>query len=198
MGGDDLEAHGPDLAVTPTFVVAGPAKSGRSTVLTTMARSLLDRGVALVLVAPRQSPLRELDGRDGVRALITSDRLAEEDLAPLEVDGPVVLVIDDAEMHKDTPAGDLLKAFIRTAADRRRALVIAGTVTDLSAGYSGWHAEARKGRAGALLSPQGLSDGELIGTRVPRSLVGEPVKPGRALVHLGAGTLVTVAVPRAD
>jgi len=56
----------------------------------------------------------------------------------------------------------------------------------------------RKGRAGALLSPQGLADWELIGVRLPRSLVGEPVKPGRAHLHLGDGALITVALPRGE
>ena len=52
-------------------------------------------------------------------------------------------------------------------------------------------------RRGGTLCPQGLSDGELIGlVRLPRSLVGEPVKPGRAHMNLGNGTLVTLAVPK--
>jgi len=196
VGGDDLDARGPDLGRTPVFLVAGPAKSGRSTVLTTMARWLLDAGVPLVVVAPRPSPLRELAG---LRGLITSEVLTPDELGPLlEADGPMVLLLDDAELHKDSKAGDLLKTYLRTAADRGRGLVVGGSTTDLSAGYSGWHAEARKGRTGALLSPQGLADGELIGVRLPRSLVGDPVKPGRAHLHLGDGALITVAVPRLD
>ena len=50
----------------------------------------------------------------------------------------------------------------------------------------------------ALRMLQGLADGELIGVRLPRSLVGEPVKPGRAHLHLGDGALITVAVPRGE
>ncbi|MEX2290686.1 MAG: FtsK/SpoIIIE domain-containing protein [Mycobacteriales bacterium] len=196
VGGDDLDARGPDLAVTPVFLVAGPAKSGRSTVLTAMARWLLDHDVPLVVVAPRPSPLRELTG---LRGLLTGDTLTPEDLAPLlEPDGPMVLMLDDAELHKDTKAAELLKTYLRTAGDCGRGLVVGGSTTDLAAGYSGWHAEARKGRAGALLSPQGLADGELVGVRLPRSLVGEPIKPGRAHLHLSDGALVTVTVPRVD
>jgi S-DNA-T family DNA segregation ATPase FtsK/SpoIIIE len=56
--------------------------------------------------------------------------------------------------------------------------------------------EAKKSRQGVLLSPQGSTDGDLVGVRVPRSAVGGPVQPGRGLVHLGDGALVTVAVPR--
>ncbi len=41
-------------------------------------------------------------------------------------------------------------------------------------------------------------NGDLIGLRLPRSLIGEPVKPGRAHLHLRDGALVTVTVPKVD
>ena len=161
-----------------------------------MARWLRDTNVPLVVVAPRASPLRELTG---LRGLSTSELLTRDELAPLlEPDGPMVLVLDDAELHKDAEAGELLKTYLRTAADRTRGFIVGGSTTDLADGYSGWLAEARLSRTGALLSPQRVADGELIGVRLPRSLVGQAVKPGRAHLHLGDGTLVTVAVPRAD
>ena len=43
--------------------------------------------------------------------------------------------------------------------------------------------------------PAADPDGDLIGVRLPRSIVGDPVLPGRALLHLGDGSLITVAVP---
>ena len=59
VGGDTLAAHGPDLASgAPCFIVAGPAKSGRSTILLSMARSFLAAGTPVVLAVPRPSPLR--------------------------------------------------------------------------------------------------------------------------------------------
>ena len=61
VGGDTLAALGPDLAAgTPGFIVAGPAKSGRSTILLSMARSFLAAGTPVILAAPRPSPLRAL------------------------------------------------------------------------------------------------------------------------------------------
>lgn len=161
-----------------------------------MARWLAGARVPVVAVAPRPSKQREVEG---LRALLTGENLLVEDLEPLLApDGPVVVVIDDAELHKDTPSTELLKTYVRTAGDRGRGFVIGGSTADLAAGYTGWHAEARKARAGALLCPQGLSDGELIGiARLPRSLVGEPIKPGRAHLHLGDGSLLTLTVPRA-
>ena len=198
VGGDELLSLGPDLgAGPPTFVVAGPPKSGRSTVLVSMAQSFLAGGAEVVLVTPRSSPLRDLAGTTGVRGLITDDDLTEEALAAMLPDGggPVALVMDDAEMLKDVSGKDWLRSFIRTAQDRQRAIVIAGNAAEVCQGFSGWQIDLRKNRNGALLSPQNLTDGDIVGLRVPRSSIGGQVQPGRAMVHLGDGELVTVQVP---
>jgi len=55
--------------------------------------------------------------------------------------------------------------------------------------------DLRRNRHGALLCPQGITDGDLIGIRLPRSSVGGQIQPGRALLHDGSGELVTVQVP---
>jgi S-DNA-T family DNA segregation ATPase FtsK/SpoIIIE len=39
--------------------------------------------------------------------------------------------------------------------------------------------------------------GDLIGVQLPRSMLGQPAKPGRCLLNVGDGTLVTVTVPMA-
>ena len=54
--------------------------------------------------------------------------------------------------------------------------------------------EARRARRGCLIGPQSLPEGDLIGVRLPRSVTGEPVRPGRALLNTGDGNLVTVTV----
>jgi S-DNA-T family DNA segregation ATPase FtsK/SpoIIIE len=199
VGGDELVGAGPDLADgTPTFIVAGPPKSGRSTMLQAMARTLVVQGSSVVLVAPRPSPLRKMTSDQGVLAVLEKGGdLTEEELrgALEQAIGPVVVIIDDAEMVKDAPAGNLLKEIITFGSERGQALIIGGSPEDLNSGFSGWHVDARKGRRGALLSPQSPMDGDLIGTRLPRSSVGGQVQPGRALLHLGDGTLVTVQVP---
>ena len=59
----------------------------------------------------------------------------------------------------------------------------------------GWQVDAKRARRGCLLSPQQITDGDLIGTRLQRSLIGEPIKPGRALLNTGNGMIMTVAVP---
>jgi len=198
VGGDEMTAQGIDLeADAPTFVVAGPSRSGRSTMLLTIAESLLRAGTEIVVAAPRPSPLRGLAGHAGVRGVLTGTDLTEADLAPLLApDGrPVALVVDDGELLLDVTAKQWLRSFVQSAADHRRALVLGGNANGLCAGFSGWQVEAKKNRRGALLSPQATLDGDLVGVRVTRSMVSSRVTPGRALVHLGSGEPMTVQVP---
>jgi DNA segregation ATPase FtsK/SpoIIIE, S-DNA-T family len=198
VGGDELLAIGPDLAAgAPTFVVGGPPKSGRSTVLMTMAESFLRQGGELVVAAPRQSPLRALAGRDGVRAVLTTDELGEDELRPLLEDGggPLVFVADDAEMLREVEAKRWLRSFVRSLAENDRGVVIGGVLGEVCGGFSGWQVDIKKNRNGALLSPQNITDGDLVGVKVPRSLLSSQVTPGRAMVQLGDGELVTVQVP---
>lgn len=198
VGGDELAAQGPELTSgSRSFVVAGPPRSGRSTVLLTMARSLLAAGTSVVLATPRPSPLRDLDGKPGVRAVFTGgDIPAHELAAALETaGGPCVVLIDDAELLRECDAADVLRSVIRSGDEQPLGLVIAGGADDICTGFSGWQVDVKKSRQGTLLSPQGTTDGELIGVRLPRSVVGGPVVPGRALLHLGDTLLHTVQVP---
>ena len=199
VGGDELTAMGPDLDSVPGFVVAGPAKSGRSTVLAGMAESLLRSGVCLVLVAPRPSPLRDLAGRPGVAAVVTDPATSQEDWRQLVLAEGVdrlVVVIDDGEVLKDSPGGEVFRSIVKGMAGPGRALVLGGNADGIATGLSGWQVDVKKSRAGVLLSPQNPTDGDLLGVRLPRSAVGNPVKPGRGLLHLGDGQLVSVALPQ--
>ncbi|ADG76269.1 cell division FtsK/SpoIIIE [Cellulomonas flavigena DSM 20109] len=200
VGGDELEPVGADLAHdAPTFLVAGPGRSGRSTLLAVMAESLLRAGVELVVGAPQRSPLRDLAGRPGVRAVLLDEAPDEALLAPLvdDGDGPVVLLDDDAEVWRDAPAREWLRRLVRRAQHDRRGVVLGGDVASVGSGFTGWQADVKKNRRGALLSPQNLADGDLAGARLTRSQLPARVVPGTALVHLGDGTYVTTQVPTA-
>jgi S-DNA-T family DNA segregation ATPase FtsK/SpoIIIE len=107
----------------------------------------------------------------------------------------VVLLLDDAEVLRDCPAAELFRDVVKGMAGPGRSLVLAGNAEGICTGLSGWQVEAKKSRQGVLLSPQGGSDGDLIGVRLPRSVVGAPVQPGRGVLHLGDSTLLSVAVP---
>jgi S-DNA-T family DNA segregation ATPase FtsK/SpoIIIE len=218
VGGDSLTGLGPDLSVgVPAFVVAGPGGSGRSSVLVAMARSFLAAGTRVVLVTPRPSPLRSLAGLAGVvRVFDSGGDLGEEELT--ECLGSVssassasssagVVIVDDAELLRDCDASGVLGRLVSGAAAEAasvagaasgagRALVFAGDPdAGLCAGFGGWQVDAKRARRGVLTAPGSLAEGELIGARLSRSMVGRAARPGRCLLNVGDGMLVTVTVP---
>jgi len=202
VGGDSLASLGPDLSVgVPAFVVAGPGGSGRSTILVAMARSFLAAGTRVVLAAPRPSPLRSLSAGDGVAAVFTAAELDSDSLAAAlaSFDGPGVVLIDDAELLRDCDAsGELSRLITAAGSGSRRGLVFAGDPeAGLCAGFGGWQVDAKRARRGALTAPGSLAEGELIGTRLTRAMIGAAgtARPGRCLLHVGDGNLVTVTVP---
>ena len=198
VGGDTLTALGPDLAAgLPCFIVAGPAKSGRSTILLTMARSFLAAGTPVVVAAPRPSPLRALAGAPGVAGLFDQPELGAAELtaALASFSRPGVILIDDAELLRDCGAAAELSRLIAHGADTGRALVLGGDAESIGTGFTGWQVEAKRARRGCLTAPASLPEGDLIGVRLPRDVVGQPLRPGRCLLHTGDGQLVTVAVP---
>ncbi|GGK65827.1 cell division protein FtsK [Sphaerisporangium melleum] len=192
-GGDALAPLGVDLlAQGPAAVVAGPARSGRSSALLTAARFLLSAGTPVVVVAPRRSPLRELSGEKGVLGVVTGDG---QDLAAVVGDRErYVVTVDDAELvSPDSPLGMALENTLRSGRDGEHGLLIAGTTGDLATAYRGFVAEARKGRTGLLLSVQSPADGDLFNVRLPRGAVGGP--PGRGLLVVsGTPTPIQAAV----
>ena len=198
VGGDELEPVGADLlGDRPTLLVAGPSRSGRSTALCVIAESLLRTGTELVIGAPMPSPLRALEGRAGVRGVITAEAPTAEEFAQLldPGEGPVALLVDDGEVWRDAPAREWLRGYIRTASGRRRGLVLGGEIGSVAMGFSGWQADVKKNRRGALLSPSEMANGDLVGVRLARSNLAARVVPGSALVHLGDGSVSTVQIP---
>jgi DNA segregation ATPase FtsK/SpoIIIE, S-DNA-T family len=200
VGGDELTGLGPDLAVGGrAFIIAGPPKSGRSTLLRNIAETYLSKGVRLVISTPRRSPLSELEGREGVLRVLTGTKLGAEEvqeaLASATPDDPVVMLMDDAEDLRRCDAGDELKSVITRGAERGTAIVLAGDAEEVGSGISGWQPEAKKARRGVLLSPRSHRHGDLIGAKLPRSAAVEKVQPGSGILHLGDGTPVTVKIP---
>jgi S-DNA-T family DNA segregation ATPase FtsK/SpoIIIE len=198
VGGDTLAALGPDLASgMPCFIVAGPAKSGRSTILLSMARSFLAAGTPVVLAAPRPSPLRALAGTPGVLGLFDRPELNEAELAAAlgSFTGPGVVLIDDAELLRDCGAAGELSRLVTLGGDAGRALVLAGDAESIGVGFTGWQVEAKRARRGCLTAPSTTPEGDLIGVRLSRDVLGQPPRPGRCLLHTGDGKLITVSVP---
>lgn len=195
VGGDELSAVVVDLSRAPAFIVAGPQRSGRSTALLAMARSLLSVGTRVLVLAPRPSRLHELKGLEGVVDVVTDPTTPSERWVELlSGEGPLVVVVDDGESLRDIPAGDHFSSIAKGLVPGQ-ALILGGNADGLCPGLSGWQIEAKKSRAGMLLSPQNMMDGDLIGVRVPRGAIGGAVVAGRGLVHRGDAALMLVAIP---
>ncbi|MCD5314733.1 FtsK/SpoIIIE domain-containing protein [Kineosporia babensis] len=198
VGGDTLTGLGPDLAEVPSFVIAGPPRTGRSSALLTGAESLLAAGTGLVVLAPRRSPLRALEGRPHVAAVISDPDVAVGAFRKVLSNIPepnAVIVIDDAELLMQSEIDQDLAAFARGAQGSSWGVLAAGNAESLSLSLAGWMGQVKRNRTGMLLSPQGLSDGEVIGVKLSRGLVGQAPQPGRGLLHLGDGALLSVQVP---
>ncbi|MBT2210613.1 FtsK/SpoIIIE domain-containing protein [Actinomadura sp. NEAU-AAG7] len=204
VGGDTLAPVGIDLLNEgPGFAVAGPPRSGRSTTLRTIVHSLLDPAVGgglvpVVLVTPRRSPLRLLQGRPGVLGVLTSDSDPDDLEKAIGDEHRYAVIVDDAELLDETDLDDALRDVLRTARDGEHAVVIGGTTTDLTRGYRGFLSDTRRSRSGVLLSIESPDDGELFNLRLPRNapLIGPT---GRGLfVASGLSTQIQVALPPAD
>ncbi|MCM4083801.1 FtsK/SpoIIIE domain-containing protein [Paractinoplanes hotanensis] len=201
VGGDEVLPIGPDFVDIPTFAIGGPPRSGRSTALLTVARSLLERGTGLLVVAPRRSPLRDLAGTPGVCSVIQDAGVAAADFRKMLQSLPEetgAVVVDDAELLAQSDIDSDLNTLARGAAGNGWGLVVAGNAEALSLGLAGWLTQLKRNRAGLLIAPQSITDGELIGMRIPRGIVGQTAQPGRAYLHLGDGVLTAVQVPATD
>ena len=203
LGGDSSEpvtiriGSAPPTGPGLRFLVAGPVRSGRSTVLRTMVVQLARAGCAMVaaggarspfVVAARAQQIPTIDpesGPDAARSALEG-RLADG-LA-------VTLLIDDTEQFADTAAGDRLSALIRRTPPGLD-VVGTGRTDDLALAFRGLAAEIKRARTGVLLQP-GPGDGDLFGLRLPyrRSLA----PPGRGLLiapDLTADPSGTGAIP---
>ncbi|PZE69563.1 FtsK/SpoIIIE domain-containing protein [Curtobacterium sp. MCBD17_021] len=150
-------------------LVAGPARSGKSSVLLALAaaaRSADGVKPAVWGICDRRSPLanalehgtvdRLAVGADEVPALLAGIRLER---------GPVLLLIDDAERFDD---GDQGIASLLATERPGLCVVAAGRSADLRSLYSHWTRAVRKARCGVLLQPDVDYDGELLGVTLPR------------------------------
>jgi S-DNA-T family DNA segregation ATPase FtsK/SpoIIIE len=181
VGGDTLELFGLEpIEHGPGVIIAGPRRSGRSTALRVLAGAASDRGWPVVVITPRQSPLREhgpaftLDSdRDEVSIAVKALHDAEHSL----------LVVDDLELlGLDGWLVDLITDHVTDLRDRASMVVAAGSLDDLVGVYRGPAVALKKSRSGLLLAPQAQGDGDLFNIRLPRSAAGGPMLPGRGLL----------------
>jgi DNA segregation ATPase FtsK/SpoIIIE, S-DNA-T family len=175
-------------------LLAGPHRSGLSTALATIALSLRrgDPRLSLYLLAPRRSPLRDLDlwtaaATDPEGCAELAGRLAAGNEERL------VVIVDDGIELAEGPAAAALEALLRRGRDATVRVVAALDLHGAQRVFGGWVRDLRAERNGLLLQPQGEGDGDLLGVRVP-ALRGGPPPAGRGfLVERGMATLVQIA-----
>ncbi len=195
MGAHALEPAAVSLHPAEHLLVAGPARSGRTTTLLTLATALRAArpDVTVVAVLPRPSPLAEgpVD-----RVLGVADLYELTDLAlGARTGGPLVVLVDDAELVDDG-AGVLERLLLARAPDVH--VVAAGRADALRTSYGAWLRLVRQSRAGLLLAPDIDLDGDLLSVRLPRRSPALPA-PGRGYLVGGAGpVLIQVARPPAS
>jgi S-DNA-T family DNA segregation ATPase FtsK/SpoIIIE len=150
-------------------LVAGPPRSGRSTMLLAMVEALragaAADGVDLAVwgVCGRRSPLASAAGLD--RCVVGDDGLAALLAAARVHRGRLVLLVDDAEQLDDT---DQSFAGLLAARPTDLLVIASGRSDDLRTLYGHWTKTVRKSRCGVLLQPNVDYDGELVGATLPR------------------------------
>ena len=144
-------------------------------------------------------PAARARGVPGVLGLFDRPELGEAELAEALASfrRPGVVLIDDAELLRDCGAASELSRLVTRGGDAGRALVLGGDAESIGVGFSGWQVEAKRARRGCLTAPATIPEGDLIGVRLPRDVLGQPPRPGRCLLHTGDGKLITVSVPAA-
>jgi S-DNA-T family DNA segregation ATPase FtsK/SpoIIIE len=177
------------------LLVAGPARSGRSTALVLLAQQLSPGPLATI--CPRRSLLLDLAASRAVHLPAHDQVHAVALLDELSGPGGQVphVLVDDAELLEDGPLTDRLCRLARGARDGHNVVVLAGLTDALAAAFRGPVTEVRRARAGLLLWPAGVPDGELLGVRLPRrNSRRDP--PGRGWWALaGEATALQVALP---
>jgi S-DNA-T family DNA segregation ATPase FtsK/SpoIIIE len=179
VGERTLAAAGLVLYEGEHGLIAGPARSGRTTALAVAGTGARHAGWRTVVVAGRRSPL----GRNGSLGPVVGPDALAEDLGPA-LDGPgdgspVLLLVDDAETVD--PDGRVLPdVLVRTDV----VVVCAGRADTLRGLYSHWTRTVRQSRAGLLLQPDIDLDGDLLSVRLPRRTT-TAIGPGRGYLCSG-------------
>jgi S-DNA-T family DNA segregation ATPase FtsK/SpoIIIE len=194
IGDETLEPTGFELYEGDHVLIAGPARTGRTTSLLVVAEvvSRLYPDIELTGVAMRRSALRDCGA---LRRVITAtDQLAELASELRASDRLQLLLIDDADVVDD-PARALSDLFSAPLASLHA--VVAGR-TDALRSLGHWSVGVRRSRTGLLLQPDVTVDGPLLGVTLPRRPL-PPVRPGCGYrVDAGGFELVQVALPEVN
>jgi S-DNA-T family DNA segregation ATPase FtsK/SpoIIIE len=184
VGGDTLAVRTLDaLEHGPALLVTGSRRSGRSTVLRTMATFALRTGWQVLVVTPRISPLRDLAGQPGVHGPFdaSSDEAEVKALVDdlVAADAPMLALVDDVELlGPDGWLPPLHGDLVDRLRDSGSVLAAAGTPAEMGGLYRGPVVALKRSGSGLMLSPQGSTDPDMFGVTMARSLLGQSLPPG--------------------
>jgi DNA segregation ATPase FtsK/SpoIIIE, S-DNA-T family len=177
-------------------LVTGPARSGRSTALLTVAAACRagGRDVRVIAVAGPRSPLAARDA--SVDEVVAPAAVGDKLLPLVENAGAAgrlaLVLVDDAESVDD--AGGVLER-LSTSDLPGLLFVAAGRNDGIRTGYSHWTRPLRRSKLGVLLRPDVDLDGDILGASLPRRAPVAMV-PGRGyVVNSGEAELIQVALP---
>lgn len=166
-------------------VIAGPARSGKTSTLAMIAGQLAaHESVITVAVCEDDSPLRDVPGLDAHGSV---DFLADVLRAGATDTRPWFVFVDDALRVQDHD-GVLSGLFTANRADLH--VLVAGRCEELRSSLTHWTRPARSGRNGVLLQPDLQLDGDIFTTRLPRQLA-SALRPGRGFVVTGGDLELT-------
>jgi S-DNA-T family DNA segregation ATPase FtsK/SpoIIIE len=149
------------------------------------------------VITPRRSRLPELLGPlTGVRLFGPTELDSPDLVRCLDEAGPFsVVVIDDADALGDLPLAARLAQLLSRWRDGGATVLAAAGIEEAAGAFRGLVPELRKAKSGLLLQPQQVTQGDLLGTRLQRSMVGAPLPLRAVAVHQGVATVVQVPVP---
>lgn len=197
LADDTLAATGFALTESECALITGPARSGKSTTLSNIAKAAIANNahVRVIVVAPRRTQGTNELTWTGPATLNDKVTFTESLAQAVEIvracsDGYHLLLVDDAEMVDDP--GNALSALLT---ERRSNvwIVAAGRADVLRTIYTHWTTAIRRSRIGLALRPQLEIDGELWMTPLPRRVIGQFPTGRGFLIADGTTTLIQSA-----
>jgi S-DNA-T family DNA segregation ATPase FtsK/SpoIIIE len=166
LGDDRLQPVGWTIREGDHVLISGPARSGKSTALVSIATILRGARSDMLItgLVSRRSPL--LDTPEIGRLVADPAELAAS-LADVAPGVPHAILIDDAEDIDD--AAGILVGLLAERTPHRHCFV-AGSGDILRTAYGHWTQSVRRSRLGMALSPTGQGDGDLWQVALPRNM----------------------------
>jgi S-DNA-T family DNA segregation ATPase FtsK/SpoIIIE len=175
VGGDTLGLRTVDVQIDGQgLLVVGPPRSGRSSALLSTIEFALGRRWSVVVITPRRSPLRALEGRPNVLGVFADSAEPDRLRRALAVTrGSRLLVVDDYELLGPEHAlAAVAEEYLKAIRDSADALLVACGIDEVVSMYRGPTAQLRRSRTGLILSPRAAADGDVFSARLPRSIGG--------------------------